>query len=276
MKYFDERQRESKESGEDDKKSASDLKIIDALNREAEKLPVSSWHVENMKRSVHNRIQEGKRMKRYSIKKIIVAAAVVCALGSITAVAAGRIVGIGSHSSWKEAFYDHAKVDEMEQKLGYTLKAPKSFSNGFAFSSGVPKHQTAKDENGNVLKRSEGVSITYKKKGTAEMALDIEKADFVNSTAVPDQKFTYNGITLNYSLDNYRFVPPDYQVSDEEQAAMDSGKLYLSYGSDKVENSVVQNIYWEDEGAVYTLLAFDSTLGPDDFYEMACEVIDVR
>ena len=108
------------------------------------------------------------------------------------------------------------------------------------------------------------------------MALDIEKADFVNSTAVPDQKFTYNGITLNYSLDNYRFVPPDYQVSDEEQAAMDSGKLYLSYGSDKVENSVVQNIYWEDEGAVYTLLAFDSTLGPDDFYEMACEVIDVR
>ncbi|MBT9778572.1 hypothetical protein GPL15_18910 [Clostridium sp. MCC353] len=276
MKHFDKNQWESNGGGGDDRTSTLDLKIAGALNREAEKLPVSSWYMENMKRSVHNRIQEGNRMKRYSIKKIIVTAAVVCALGSITAVAAGRIVGIGSHSSWKEAFYDYEQVDKLEQKLGYTMKAPESFSNGFAFSSGMPKHQEAQDESGNVVKKAEGAGINYSKKGMADISLEIEQAGFVNYTKQPDQKFSYNGITFNYSQDNYRFVPPDYQVSEEEQAAMDAGKLYISYGTDKVENNVVQNMYWEDGGTVYTLLAFDSTLGPEDFYEMACEVVDAE
>lgn len=276
MKYFDRDQRESKDSGNGARESASDLKIMDALNCEAKGLPVSSWHVENMKRSVHSRIQEGNRMKHYNIKKIIVVTAAVCALGSITAVAAGRIAGVASHSYWSDAFYDFAQVDKMEQELGYIVKAPENFSNGFSFSSGLPKHEEARDESGNVLKKSEGVSINYKKNGMADMTLDIEKADFASSTAQPDQMFSHNGISLNYTQDNYRFVPPNYQVSDEEQAAIDEGKLHVSYGSDKVENRVVQNICWEDEGTAYTFIAFDSTLTSEDFYKMACEVIDAK
>lgn len=215
-------------------------------------------------------------MKHYSIKKIIITAVVVCTLGSITAVAAGRIAGVSGHSSWKEAFYDYDQVDKMEQKLGYAVKAPKTFSNGFVFSSGMPVHEEARDESGNTIKRSEGLSLIYKKGGMADLTLDIQEAGMMGSRETSDRFFNHNGIVLKYSEDNYRFVPADYEVSAEEQAAVDAGKLYISYGSDKVKNNVVQSISWEDEGTAYIMLAFDSTLSPEDYGEMAGEVIDAQ
>lgn len=255
---------------------ADDLKICDALNREAEKLLVSSWNVRSMQQSVHSRIREGNRMKRCSIKKIIVAACIACTLGSITAVAAGVIASTSSQSSRKEAFYDYAKVDEMEQKLGYTVKAPESFTNGFAFSNGVPKHQKAYDQNGNTLKQAEGLSISYTKSGMADITLSIQDASFTEDTETPDQVFNHNGVALKYTKSNYRFVPANYKVSDEEQAAMDAGRLYISYGADTVTDNVVKSISWKDQGTAYTMLSFDSTLSAEEFGEMAGEVIDVQ
>ena len=50
------------------------------------------------------------------------------------------------------------------------------------------------------------------------MFITVQGTSLYDEEGQPDQTFDHNGITLNYTRDQYRFVPPDYQVSDEEKA----------------------------------------------------------
>ncbi len=77
-----------------------------------------------MRRSVHRKIEEESGMKKWNMKRVFVVAAAICVLGTITAVAAGKVAytsGGGSHLD--DFTYD--KLGEMETKLGYTTNAPK-------------------------------------------------------------------------------------------------------------------------------------------------------
>ena len=72
----------------------TDERIRRALTRRAETVRVSSQDSRRMIGSVHRKIEEENRMRKWSAKKIVVVAAAVCVFGTITAVAAGKIVGI--------------------------------------------------------------------------------------------------------------------------------------------------------------------------------------
>lgn len=88
------------------------------------------------------------------------------------------------------------------------------------------------------------------------------------------QVFEHNGITLNYTRDQYRFVPPDYQASDEEKAKEAAGELYISYGSDTVTDQVAQSMLWKDGEKVYIITAMDNPMTAQDMARMAGELID--
>ena len=203
-----------------------------ALCSRAESIQVTSADTERMRRSVHRKIEEESGMKKWNMKRVFVVAAAICVLGTITAVAAGKVAytsGGGSHLD--DFTYD--KLGEMETKLGYTTNAPEVFSNGYRFDMGMPTHQDAMD-----------------------------------------QVFEHNGITLNYTRDQYRFVPPDYQASDEEKAQEAAGELYISYGSDTVTDQVAQSMLWKDGEKVYIITAMDNPMTAQDMARMAGELID--
>jgi len=203
-----------------------------ALCSRAESIQVTSADTERMRRSVHRKIEEESGMKKWNMKRVFVVAAAICVLGTITAVAAGKVAytsGGGSHLD--DFTYD--KLGEMETKLGYTTNAPEVFSNGYRFDMGMPTHQDAMD-----------------------------------------QVFEHNGITLNYTRDQYRFVPPDYQASDEEKAKEAAGELYISYGSDTVTDQVAQSMLWKDGEKVYIITAMDNPMTAQDMARMAGELID--
>ena len=84
-------------------------------------------------------------MRKWSAKKIVVVAAAVCVFGTITAVAAGKIVGIASHSSWNDAVYQYSQVADVEQEIGFEAKVPETFTNGYGFSSALPGGQESRD-----------------------------------------------------------------------------------------------------------------------------------
>ena len=95
----------------------------------AESIQVTSADTERMRHSVHRKIEEESGMRKWNMKRVFVVAAAVCVLGTITAVAAGKVVytsGGGSHLD--DFTYD--KLREMETKLGFATKAPETFSNG--------------------------------------------------------------------------------------------------------------------------------------------------
>lgn len=133
-----------------------------ALCSRAESIQVTSADTERMRRSVHRKIEEESGMKKWNMKRVFVVAAAICVLGAITAVAAGKVAytsGGGSHLD--DFTYD--KLGEMETKLGYTTNAPEVFSNGYRFDMGMPTHQDAMDQDGNVIKSAESFSLHYKK-----------------------------------------------------------------------------------------------------------------
>ena len=228
--------------------------ISHALMKQAGSLQVTFADEERMRCSVHRKIEEESGMKKWNMKRVFVVAAAICVLGTITAVAAGKVAytsGGGSHLD--DFTYD--KLGEMETKLGYTTNAPEVFSNGYRFDMGMPTHQDAMDQDGNVIKSAESFSLHYKK-------------------GQPDQVFEHNGITLNYTRDQYRFVPPDYQASDEEKAKEAAGELYISYGSDTVKDQVAQSMLWKDGEKVYIITAMDNPMTAQDMARMAGELID--
>lgn len=247
--------------------------ISHTLRGQAGSIQVTSADTEKIRRSVHRRIEEESGMKRWNVRKTMVVAAAICVFGCITAVAAGKVAYTTGHSSHLDEFtYD--KLGEMETELGYKTKAPETFANGYRFDTGVPTHNESMDEDGNVMKTGESFSLTYKKDGMPEIFLSAENVKMYDEEEKPDQTLEHNGIALGYSADQYLFVPPDYQVSEEDKAREAAGELYISYGSSEVQHSTVQSISWEDGGVFYCMNTFDNALGAQDLAQMCGEVID--
>lgn len=249
--------------------------IRQTLLRRSESLQVTSGDTERMKRSVHMKIEEASVMRRWNVKKIVVVAAAVCVLGSITAVAAGKITQVTSQSSPLDEF-PYSQLGKEEKKLGLRTKAPEAFSNGYRFDTGVPVARSGKDQDGNVMEKGEDLALTYKKDGQPDVDLYVQNAGTYEEERKPAEVLDHNGITLGYNSDEYLFVPEDYQVSAAEQAKEDAGKLFISYGTDQVEHKVIQSVSWKDNGLSYNIQTFDNSMSAEDMAQMAGEVIDGR
>ena len=156
-------------------------------------------------------------MKKWNMKRVFVVAAAICVLGAITAVAAGKVAytsGGGSHLD--DFTYD--KLGEMETKLGYTTNAPEVFSNGYRFDMGMPTHQDAMDQDGNVIKSAESFSLHYKKDGSPDIFVTVQGTSLFEEEGQPDQVFEHNGITLNYTRDQYpRIIRPPMRRRQRKQ-----------------------------------------------------------
>lgn len=258
---------------ETDAYAGLETRLWHTLLRRAESVQVTPGDTERMKRSVHRKIEEDSRMRKWTVRKVVAVAAAVCVLGSITAVAAGKITQVNSQSSHANDF-PYSQLGKMENKLGFVTKAPEAFSNGYRFGTGVPVERSSMDKDGNVVEKGKDVSLTYKKAGQPDLFLSVEKTNIYEESEQPDQTFDHNGITLQYNSDNYRSVPPDYQVSAEEQAKVDAGELEISYGSREVENQVVQSLSWKDGKTQYIMNTFDNSMTAKEMAQMAGEIID--
>ena len=63
-------------------------------------------------------------------------------------------------------------------------------------------------------------------------------------------------------------------MTAEEIAQSEAGDLMSAYFADKITDQTLQSLSWEDNGHLYTLFGFDTGLSPEDFYQMAGEIID--
>ena len=211
---------------------------------------------------------------KWNWKKAVTVAAAVCVLGSITAVASGRIVSVTSHSYHDEEVTDYKEMEKLAEEQGIPLKAPEAFANGYQFASAVPVYGAGEDESGNTVGQWESLSLTYRKESGPDLFLDADKTQ-LQEFGEADQTFEYEGITMSYAKEHYRMVPPDYQVTEEEQDLIESGGLVISYGTDTVQDQEYQILCWEDGGVSYSLSAFDSGMTAQEMAQMAQEMIEM-
>lgn len=262
-------------TGREDEKMDSFLR--NALKEQAETLAIGPEQTERMCRGVYQRIEEeGSMRKTWNIRKTVVVAAAVCLVGAMTAVAAGQVKTAISSPSHAEDFTEYSQLAEKEEQLGLKTKAPEAFSNGYRFAYGTPVYSRGEDEQGNVVKEQQDLSLMYSKENMADLSLNIEHGNLFDESDAPDQTAVHEGITLKYSQDHYRMVPPDYEPSAEEKAQEAAGELVISYGTDRVIDQTAQTLTWEDNGQFYTLLGFDVEMTPEEFYQMAGEIIDAE
>ena len=82
-----------------------------------------------------------------------------------------------------------------------------------------------------------------------------------------------NGVTVYYNKDVYKFVPTDYEKTDKDTQYEAAGHFYISYGSEKVENRVLDSIVFEANGKSYNLISFDNNMSVDEWFAMAEDFI---
>ncbi len=211
-------------------------------------------------------------MKHFSMKKIVIAIAVIGLLGSTACFAAGKITSQVSQREG-ERCTNFSKVDEFKDKLGYDVKVKESYQNGFSFKSMNLSTSSGLDDDGNTVTNYRELWVDYER-GNETLNVIVCKPLPEESRAAK-QTGEYKGIEISYNNDTYKFVPEDYELTAEDKENEKKDDYYISYGSDEVTLSQMSNVNWTDNGIYYSIMGRDTSLSADDMIHMAEEIIDV-
>lgn len=270
-----------------------DRKIAAALHHAADGVEVSPFAEARLMAKIKDSKQTGADapwkerlfMKRFS-KRFIVAFCAIFCLTCMTAVATGVATGWHGHNIVGTDTNVYADVaDKLLPKLEYTPNTVEEFTNGFEFAEANLGISQATDENHNDIGREyTNFNLRYKNAATGEeLNLSINNIpqtafpeDSVDPAAKNVTTHTVGDVTVVYKEYQYKFVPPDYEITAEDQTAMDRGDLVMSYGSSEVEEKYLKGVDWYADGVHYNLFGWDLTLTADDMFAMAEEIINAE
>ncbi len=262
------------------KEDRFDRMLKSVLDSQADHVRMSPGLEYRIRQTVYEIGKEKTKMKNGRKRKFAVALAAVCLLGSITAVAAGTVVGYHSHSrSDEQQIHSLADVKTVAETVGYPLKAVETFASGYTLKGGHITDTEAVDSENNVVDAYKEVMFDYEKDGIQVILVEQPMADYKKEDPDhPNQtQIECGDITLTYREDPYKFVPPDYEPTDEEKAAMEAKELYISYGTDKVEETTYHFLTWNQGDVMYTFMCYDEDApGAEELTGMAKELIEIE
>jgi hypothetical protein len=216
------------------------------------------------------------KFKRNKLAVTLTTIAVITVLGTVTAVAAGKITNLVSFSSSND---DTRSIEELRKQASDQMKAsPKiieTFSNGLNFESGYISQVKGMDENKNEVITYPETFANYGDHGQVTLVSHVhQEALGEESNPVSDQE-SYQGITLQTMEQQYLMLPGDAVASDADLKLEEEGKLAISYGSSKEERKEYKTISWSEKGINYMLFTFED-VKLDTLKSMAKEVIDLK
>lgn len=217
--------------------------------------------------------EETNMSRSMGIRKIVVAAAVVAAFG-VTAIAAMKAAGIESHTDLRDAVYSVSEIQELSDDEDFGVKYIDEFSNGYKFEVGYPSVGKATDADGNTIKEYTSFAVEYKN-GDSEIVFFTEPNADVVDMPTDCETVDVDGTTVYTMEDTYKFVPPDYEMTEQDKEDEASGKYIFSYGTDEVEIQNVKQVMWKERSVICTILEQTGTLDMDELVSMAEEVMNL-
>ena len=231
------------------------------------------------------RIQRSPERIVYMKRKRIVTFALAAALILVLGVSAFAIWGIprftGTHPMPKTAEYTSlSALPEIEKDVGYPVTVPEHFSNGYAFSMLRVDGEAVFGESYEVLKEYYSVHVTYTRNGAPDLSLSLSPVLELESSSeapvrTPSEQRTVSGVTVDLNCDHYKFVPEDYEKTEDDLAQEAAGHYYISFGSDQIEEREVASAEFKLDNVSYTLMdmaAKETSL--DTLTQMAGEIIE--
>lgn len=218
---------------------------------------------------------EGRKMKKFKVKKTVLLVAACCMLLGTVGLASSGIISYTSAWSWSSAEKDFTKLGELEAEVGFSVKAIEQFQNGYQFSDMTITNNTGYDENGNAMTHYKGMDFTYKKDGEDSLSLNTEQE--INMQAdteqKPDEVKIIEGIEVEYYLSTYKWVPVDYELTEEDKKNMEKDNYFISDGASEISENLVSGVSWVQDGIYYHIGNVHGKTEPEVLFQMAEELI---
>ena len=181
------------------------------------------------------------------------------------------MASITGHSYLDDMVYSIEEIQAESDKENFDVKYPETLG-GYAFEKGLVGEGDAADEEGNKIRDYNFLNLDYAN-GDKYASLYVEP--IADITDMPEDKpcVDIDGITV-YTIEQvFKFVPPDYEKTEQDIKDEEAGKLVFSYGTEDVEVKTMRQVTWEEGNLVFDIIAGDDTVDMDTLVDMAEDMI---
>lgn len=254
-----------------------DQQMKAVLLQQANQIEPSTELFEKIKNNIYNQErEETMKNKITSFKKsrrlaVIVASFVL--LGSLTALGVTMGKSWVGHSNHK--YKTFPSQETILKDVGFIPKYPEALPGGFEYDNGGTGESTLSDDAGDILTQTKDITLGYKRANEktslsliitqiGEEFLDNKESQLVGNL---------DEINLYYYNQDYKFVPPNYELTEEDKKAKEKGELEISYGAREVNINNVQGLSWYEDGLQYMIMGSDYNFTVEEMIEMATVII---
>lgn len=235
-------------------------------------------HMDDERRllEIHKKLNKRSNLMKFRKNKLaaaFTAIVVITVLGTVTAVAAGKITGLVSgRGKDVNSITELRELSKIQMKV--SPKIPDNFNNGMAFVKGDISQVKGVDENNNQVITYSEAYAEYGENPQVTLSSHAHLAE-ISEGDQPGQKEVYQGVELNSAETQYVFLPEGQEPSEEDKKLEEEGKLMISYGSDQEERKLFKSVSWSENGIDYLLFTYEN-VELNSLKAMAKEVIDTK
>lgn len=124
------------------------------------------------------------------------------------------------------------------------------------------------------MEESQLVELTYERAGESISLYTDQLLWDETETEQPQLTEEINGISVGYGKTYNKFVPSDYELTQEDKERQEEGNFNIAYGTEEVILKESSNVSWIEDGVHYSLFGFDVELTPEEMIQMASEIIN--
>lgn len=215
---------------------------------------------------------EKEKLTMKNRKRILrsLAVAAMIALLSLTAYATDFLHIRSLESGRSKSYTNYSQIERAVAQAGLDLKTPQILGS-FTFQKAEIQEVVGRDENGKKALTFQELNVSYQDAAGTEVELTAypNQPGVSLSNRAADQVRNVNGVTLEYRLDHYLFVPADYTPTQEEDQWAQQPGNYVSYGSDTKVTQDVAFLSWENAGSSCFLMNSGAHLDANTLFTLA-------
>lgn len=212
--------------------------------------------------------------KTKTITRIFLIAAVIAML-AVTAYAADLLHVKSLMSGTSDSYSSYSKVKKAMRQAGFEIDIRENFDNGYAFELIRVQEIDALDENNHKLFSYEELSVHYRNEDGIRLFLCAyqDREDLPSTEHADGITKEIGGVVATYWQDHYKFVPEDYEPTEEDKVWMEQPGNFLSYGSDEITEQTPGFLEWKKDGISYFFMDIRGQVPADTLFSMAEELI---
>lgn len=211
--------------------------------------------------------------KAKALTRFFVIAAVVAML-AVTAYAADIMQVRSLIGKTSKTYGIYSELEQAMEQAGFRIDVKEAFTNGFTFQRVRVEDVDGLDENGQTVMNTKEIAVHYQNSDGMLLILHaVPDSEELPETFADGISQEIGGITVTYVQDHYKFVPEDYELTEEDKLWQEQPGNYISYGADEVTERTVAYVKWEKDGFRYSIMEMVARLDSHALFDMAQELI---